>query len=103
MERVTGRTDDMIIVCGVNVFSSQIESVLLRAGEIEPQYEIIVDRTADHMDELDVLVEAPAQIYGDQQRLVQFEKRLSDDVQSALGITSRDTSLPILNDLTFLM
>jgi len=89
MERVIGRTDDMIIVRGVNVFPSQIESVLLQAGEIEPQYEIIVDRTADHMDELDVLVEAPAQIYSDQQRLVQLEKRLSYDVQSALGITCK--------------
>jgi phenylacetate-CoA ligase len=87
MERVIGRTDDMIIVRGVNVFPSQIESVLLQAGEIEPQYEIIVDRSADHMDELDVLVEAPAQIQSDQQRLVQLEKRLSYDVQSALGIT----------------
>jgi phenylacetate-coenzyme A ligase PaaK-like adenylate-forming protein len=77
--------------------------VLLRAGEIEPQYEIIVDRTADHMDELDVLLEAPAQIYNDQQRLVQLEKRLSYDVQSALGTTSPDNSFPILNDLTFLM
>ena len=66
MERVVGRTDDMIIVRGVNVFPSQIESVLLQAGEVEPQYEIIVDRTADHLDELDVLVEAPAQIYSDQ-------------------------------------
>jgi phenylacetate-CoA ligase len=89
MERVIGRTDDMIIVRGVNVFPSQIESVLLQAGETEPQYEIIVDRTADHMDELDVLVEAPAQIYSDQQRLVQLEKRLSYDVQSALGITCK--------------
>ena len=89
MERVIGRTDDMIIVRGVNVFPSQIESVLLQAGEIEPQYEIIVDRTADHMDELDVLVEAPAQIYSDKERLVQLEKRLSYDVQSALGITCK--------------
>ena len=89
MERVIGRTDDMIIVRGVNVFPSQIESVLLQAGEIEPQYEIIVDRTADHMDELDVLVEVPAQIYSDQQRLVQLEKRLSYDVQSAVGITCK--------------
>jgi phenylacetate-CoA ligase len=87
MERVIGRTDDMLIVRGVNVFPSQIESVLLQAGEIEPQYEIIVDRTADHMDELDVLVEAPAQIYSDKERLVQLEKRLSYDVQSALGIS----------------
>ena len=89
MERVIGRTDDMIIVRGVNIFPSQIESVLLQAGEVEPQYEIIVDRTADHMDELDVLVEAPAQIYSDPERLVQLEKRLSYDVQSALGITCR--------------
>jgi phenylacetate-CoA ligase len=89
MERVVGRTDDMIIVRGVNVFPSQIESVLLQAGEIEPQYEIIVDRTADHMDELDVLVEAPAQIYSNQERLVQLEKRLSYDVQSVLGITCK--------------
>lgn len=55
-----GRTDDMIIVRGVNVFPSQIESVLLEVGEIEPQYQIVVDRTTDYMDELDVLVEAPA-------------------------------------------
>jgi phenylacetate-CoA ligase len=89
MERVLGRTDDMIIVRGVNVFPSQIESVLLQAGEIEPQYEIIVDRTADHMDELDVLVEAPGQIYSDKERLVQLERRLSYDVQSALGITCK--------------
>jgi phenylacetate-CoA ligase len=89
MERVIGRTDDMIIVRGVNVFPSQIESVLLQAGEIEPQYEIIVDRSVDHMDELDVLVEAPAQIYRDKELLVQLEKRLSYDVQSALGITCK--------------
>jgi phenylacetate-CoA ligase len=89
MERVIGRTDDMIIVRGVNVFPSQIESVLLQAGKIEPQYEIIVDRTAEHMDELDVLVEASAQIYSDKERLVQLEKRLSYEVQSALGITCK--------------
>ena len=89
MERVIGRTDDMIIVRGVNVFPSQIESVLLQAGEIQPQYEIIVDRTADHMDELDVLVEASAQIYSDKERLVQLEKRLSYEVQSALGISCK--------------
>jgi phenylacetate-coenzyme A ligase PaaK-like adenylate-forming protein len=45
--------------------------------------------TADHMDELDVLVEAPAQICSNQERLVQLEKRLSYDVQSALGITCK--------------
>jgi phenylacetate-CoA ligase len=89
MERVIGRTDDMIIVRGVNVFPSQIETVLLQVGGVEPHYQIVVDRSADYMDELDVLVETPAEIYGDQERLVQLEKRLSYDVQSALGITCK--------------
>jgi phenylacetate-CoA ligase len=87
MERVLGRTDDMLIIRGVNVFPSQIEAVLLQVGEVEPYYQIVVDRSARHMDELDVLVEAPAEIYGNQERLVQLEKRLSYEVQSALGIT----------------
>jgi phenylacetate-CoA ligase len=89
MERVIGRTDDMIIVRGVNVFPSQIETVLLQVSGVEPHYQIVVDRSADYMDELDVMVETPAEIYGDQERLVQLEKRLSYNVQSALGITCK--------------
>jgi phenylacetate-CoA ligase len=89
MERVIGRTDDMIIVRGVNVFPSQIETVLLQAGEVEPHYQIVVDRSAAYVDELDVLVEMPAEIFGNQDRAVQLEKRLTYDVQSALGITCK--------------
>lgn len=91
MERVVGRTDDMIIVRGVNVFPSQIETVLLQVGEVEPHYQIVVDRSSDYMDELDVLVEAPAGVYGNQEHLMQLEKRLSFEVQSALGITCKVT------------
>jgi len=87
MERVIGRTDDMIIVRGVNVFPSQIETVLLQVGDVEPHYQIVVDRSSDYLDELDVLVEAPAEVYGNQDHLVQLEKRLSFEVQSALRIT----------------
>lgn len=86
MERVLGRTDDMIIVRGVNVFPSQIETVLLQADDVEPHYQIVVDRGSDYQDELDVLVEAQAHIYGNQERLIQLEKRLRFEVQSALGI-----------------
>ena len=89
MERLIGRTDDMIIVRGVNVFPSQIETVLLQMGEVEPHYQIVVDRSVDYVDELDVLVEAPAEIHGNQERLVQIEKRLSYEVQSALGIVCK--------------
>jgi len=87
MERIVGRTDDMIIVRGVNVFPSQIETVLLQVGEVAPHYQIVVDRSADYMDELDVLVEAPTEVYGNKDGLIQLEKRLSYEVQSALGIT----------------
>jgi phenylacetate-CoA ligase len=87
MDRIVGRTDDMIIVRGVNVFPSQIEAVLLQAGDVAPHYQIVVDRSADYMDELDVLVEAPVEAYGNPDALVQLEKRLSYAMQSALGIT----------------
>jgi phenylacetate-CoA ligase len=87
MERVIGRTDDMIIVRGVNVFPSQIETVLLQVGNVEPHYQIVVDRSTAYMDELDVLVEAPAEVYGNPDHSIQLEKRLSFEVQSALGIT----------------
>lgn len=89
MERVVGRTDDMIIVRGVNVFPSQIETVLLQIENVEPHYQIIVDRQSDYTDELDVLVEAPAEIAGHPQQLIQLETRLNYEVQSALGITCR--------------
>jgi phenylacetate-CoA ligase len=87
MERIVGRTDDMLIVRGVNVFPSQIETVLLQVEEVEPHYQIIIDRNAGYTDTLDILVEAPPKIYGHQDHLIQLEKRLSYEVQSALGIT----------------
>ena len=87
IDRLVGRTDDMIIVRGVNVFPSQVEAVLLRVGEVTPHYQIIVDRAAEHMDELEVVVEARAEIYGNRDRLLQLEKGLSHEVRSALGIS----------------
>jgi phenylacetate-CoA ligase len=87
MERLIGRTDDMIVVRGVNVFPSQIESVLFQVGEVEPHYQIVVGRDRACMDELEVLAEAPAEVYGNHPRMVQLEKRLTYEVQSALGIT----------------
>ena len=89
MERVLGRTDDMIIVRGVNVFPSQIETVLLQVDNVEPYYQIIIDRNAAYTDELDILVEAPAEVYGRKDQLIQLEKRLCYEVQSALGISCK--------------
>ena len=89
MERVLGRTDDMIVVRGVNVFPSQIETVLLQADGVEPHYQVVVDRRRDHMDELDILVEVSSAIFEDKERLVQLERTLSYEVRSALGITCK--------------
>ena len=89
MERVLGRTDDMIIVRGVNVFPSQIETVLLQVENVEPHYQIIIDRNATYTDELDILVEAPAEVHGSKDELIQLEKRLCYEVQSALGISCK--------------
>jgi phenylacetate-CoA ligase len=89
MERVVGRTDDMIIVRGVNVFPSQIENVLLEVGTVEPHYQILVDRGAARIDELEILIEAPADVCGDRAQLVQLEQRLNYEVQSALSITCK--------------
>jgi phenylacetate-CoA ligase len=86
MDRVVGRTDDMLIVRGVNVFPSQIETVLLQVGAVEPHYQIVVDRSARHTDELDLLVEASLDVYGDPSQMAMLERRLSYEVQSALGI-----------------
>jgi phenylacetate-CoA ligase len=87
IERILGRTDDMIIVRGVNVFPSQIETVLLRVENVEPHYQIVVDRGSAFMDDLEVLVEASANIFSNEAHLVQLETRLKFEMQSALGIT----------------
>jgi phenylacetate-CoA ligase len=87
MAKVLGRTDDMIVVRGVNVFPSQVEAVLLQVGEVAPHYQIIVDRGRDSLDALEVLVEAPAEIFDNPDRLSQLERRLSSNMQSTLGIT----------------
>ncbi len=63
MEKVLGRTDDMLIIRGVNVFPSQVEHVLLEFKELEPQYVIYVDREKDHLDTLEVWVEASQPLF----------------------------------------
>jgi phenylacetate-CoA ligase len=87
MDKLLGRTDDMIVVRGVNVFPSQIESVLLQVGEVAPHYQLVVDRSKAFLDELDVLVEVSAEVFGSPERLSQLERRLKLEVQSVLGIT----------------
>jgi phenylacetate-CoA ligase len=87
MHRVLGRTDDMLIIRGVNVFPSQIESVLMDIEGTEPHYVIVVDREGA-MDNLEVWVEVSPEIISDEVRdLEMLERRVSDQLRSVLGLS----------------
>ena len=87
MHRVMGRTDDMLIIRGVNVFPSQIESVLMDIEETEPHYVIVVDREGA-MDNLEVWVEVSPQIVSDEVRDLEIlERKVSAELQSVLGLS----------------
>ena len=89
MEKVSGRSDDMLIIRGVNVFPSQIETVLLRMSETTPNYLIIVDRT-DNLDVLEIWVEITGSLFFDEVRkLEQLEKKIRNEIESTLGISAK--------------
>lgn len=91
MSGVTGRTDDMLKVRGVNVFPSQIESVLLDVEGVEPQYLIVVDRTHSFStDELEIWVEVSADVFSDEmERMAGLERKLRAEMESVLGIGAK--------------
>jgi len=90
MHRLLGRTDDMLIIRGVNVFPSQIEHVLMRIEETEPHYQILVDRGATHLDEVEIQVEVGRDIFSDETKnLEQIRARISSEIRSELGISAR--------------
>ena len=89
MDRVMGRTDDMLIIRGVNVFPSQIESVLLNFGETEPHYLLVVDRQGT-LDTLEVLVEVSEKMFSDEVRkMEELERKLGHEIASLLGISAK--------------
>lgn len=86
IEKVIGRTDDMLIIRGVNVFPSQIESVLMATGETEPHYLIIVDRV-DNLDSIEVQIEVSDKLFSDEVRkLEDLRNRIVSDIYTVLGI-----------------
>ena len=87
MHRLCGRTDDMLIVRGVNVFPSQIESVLLEMGETAPHYMIIVDRVGNH-DTMEVQVEMTQAFFSDAVKNIEnLENKIKAQLASVLGIS----------------
>ena len=90
MERVMGRTDDMLIIKGVNVFPMQIEKVLFEVEGVEPHYQIIVERE-NHADKITVLVEVMESIFFDEmkkQRMVvdRIKSRLASEVGVSVDV-----------------
>jgi phenylacetate-CoA ligase len=89
MSKPAGRTDDMLIIRGVNVFPSQIESVLLSIGEVMPHYQIIVDRI-HNADIMTVEIEIPEGMFTDNVRGIEaFEKKVSGQMNSVLGVSAK--------------
>lgn len=87
MEKCTGRSDDMLIIRGVNVFPSQIESVLLEMSETEPHYLLIVEREGS-LDVLKLLVEVQEQFFSDEIReLEALRKKITANLHGVLGIS----------------
>lgn len=89
MEKVTGRTDDMLIIRGVNVFPSQVEHVLMGVEGVEPHYQIIVERQGT-MDTMTVEVEVSDSIFSDEiKNLEQLSHGISKDIKDILGVTCK--------------
>lgn len=91
MERVMGRSDDMLIIRGVNVFPSQIEAVLVGIDGLDPHYQLIVDREGT-LDTLEVQVEVNERLFSnaDQIKTLQkIERNIIKDLKDFLGVTAK--------------
>jgi len=86
MSRILGRSDDMLIIRGVNVFPSQVESVICEMAELEPHYMLYVDRI-NNLDTFEVHVEVKEEFYSDEMnKMINLKKRIAHRLQSVLGI-----------------
>jgi phenylacetate-CoA ligase len=89
MEKVTGRTDDMMIVRGVNVFPTQIEEQMLKVAGLAPHYQIVLTRPG-RLDEMEVLVEAAADAASDEARAASAAE-LAHHIKAVVGTTAKVT------------
>ncbi len=87
ISKIKGRTDDMIVVRGINVFPSQIEHVLVGIEGTQPHYQIIVDRQAHKLDEVEVLVEVEQRFFSDEiKRLNEIRDKIRKEIENVLSI-----------------
>ena len=91
LNKITGRSDDMLIIRGVNVFPSQIESVLLKNTDVAPHYHINVDRV-NNLDTMEIVVELSPSVSVDEVAHVEeIRRKLSSDMASALSVSAKIT------------
>ena len=89
ISRFKGRSDDMLIIRGVNVFPSQVEAALIEVEEVTPHYMMIVDRVGN-LDTLEIQVEVDVKYYTDEIRGIEkLTKKIQGVIQSALGIAAK--------------
>lgn len=89
ISKIKGRTDDMLIIRGVNVYPSQIEEVLLRIEETEPHYQLLVER-AGTLDQLEVQVEVNDRVFSDEiKKLEILENKIMKEIESTIGLLAK--------------
>src|SRR5262249_47150225 len=88
MARISGRSDDMLIIRGVNVFPSQVEEQLLRVAGLAPHYQLEVTREA-HLDQLAVNVECQHEVAGDALARARLAAQLEGNIKGLIGISAR--------------
>ncbi|MBM3540242.1 MAG: AMP-binding protein, partial [Alphaproteobacteria bacterium] len=93
MARITGRTDDMLIIRGVNLFPTQIEELILKVPELSPHYVLEV-RREDRLDVLDIVVEAKPAFIGKSEAEAAAADKLAGLVKSYVGISARVRPVP---------
>lgn len=91
MNKVTGRSDDMLIIRGVNIFPTQVEDVLIKMAGVAPYYMLIVDRV-DTMDILEIQVELTPELFNDEiGNLEVLRSKIGAEIQSVLGVNAKIT------------
>jgi len=95
MEKILGRSDDMLIISGVNVFPSQVEAVIMEFAELEPHYQIRVTKRG-YLDTIKVEAEAKPEVYGGgAEALATLGKKVSARIQGVIGINAPVEIVPL--------
>ena len=89
MGKITGRSDDMLIIRGVNLFPTQIEELILKQQQLAPQYQLVVSRDG-HMDKLDVIAELRSEVSGrlSGSEIEAIGRELQHHIKTFIGVTT---------------